>query len=40
MFKNLKVRSKLLVSFGIVMGLYIFAVLTASIGLGQPEISP
>ena len=35
MFKNLKVRSKLLVSFGIVMGLYIFAVLTASIGLGR-----
>ena len=35
MFKNLKVRSKLLVSFGIVMGLYIIAVIAAAIGLNS-----
>lgn len=33
MFKNLKVRSKLLLAFGIVMGLYIIAVIAASVGL-------
>lgn len=33
MFQNLKVRSKLLLAFGIVMGLYIIAVIAASIGL-------
>lgn len=35
MFKNLKVRSKLLVSFGIVIIFYIIAVIAASIGLGS-----
>ncbi len=35
MFKNLRVRSKLLLSFGIVMGLYIVAVIAAAIGLGS-----
>lgn len=33
MFKNLKVRSKLLLAFGIVIGLYIIAVIAASVGL-------
>ncbi len=35
MFKNLKVRSKLLVSFGIVIIFYIIAVIASSIGLGS-----
>ena len=35
MFKNLKVRSKLLVSFGIVIIFYIIAIIASSIGLGS-----
>lgn len=35
MFKNLKVRSKLLVSFGIVMILYIITVIASAIGLNS-----
>jgi len=34
-FKNLKVRSKLLVSFGIVIIFYIIAIIASSIGLGS-----
>lgn len=35
MFKNLKVRSKLLVSFGIVILFYVIAIIASSIGLGS-----
>lgn len=35
MFKNLKVRSKLLISFGIVLIFYIIAIIASSIGLGS-----
>ena len=35
MFKNLKVRSKLLVSFGIVIIFYIISIIASSIGLGS-----
>ena len=35
MLKNLKVRNKLVVSFGIVMAFYIIAVIAANIGLSS-----
>lgn len=35
MFRNLKVRSKLLLSFGIMMGFYIISVIVANFGLGS-----
>lgn len=33
MFRNLKVRSKLLLSFGIMMGFYIVSIIVANFGL-------
>ena len=35
MFRNLKVRSKLLLSFGIMMVFYIISIIVANIGLGS-----